>query len=314
MASTKSDLDRQTGPTNEALRFEAPLSAERSTQIPREKRLEWTKELARSFWGDLAGTEFLESIAFSKFTSSYLVDIVEPYLRMSDMIFDFGGGDNLYLVRELLRRGYQVSCYEPYSGVEERNFDLRTLPNYRGAVSELPANAYDCVFLSEVIEHLDDAELESVLKTIVSSLKQGGLLVVTTPDNENLFTASRYCPVCKHLFHPWGHVRSFTAETLEKTCNRFGLECEALHTVDFSEWRPVVEQLKENARAMAGAADRLNNVVTKTGDKLELEQVNELKAIAMELVERAGPIAIEDPRRLRIGAGGTLVALCRKKP
>ena len=215
----------------------------------------------KSFWSELSGTKFLKAIAFSRFAAAQLVDLVEPHLGENPLVLDYGGGDNLYLVRELLRRGYRASCYEPNAPVDYHNADLRSLPNYYGAVPDLHSNAYDCIFLSEVIEHLEDPELDRVLSTIVSALKPNGLLVITTPDNEDLFTASRYCPVCKHLFHPWGHVRAFTAPLLEEMLRRRGLECEVLHSVDFSGMRSMVERAKENAEAMTAAARRISALI-----------------------------------------------------
>src|SRR5688572_31702098 len=237
-----------------------PMKGERSVPTRNVlRRLKWTKGLARSFWRELAGTDFLEKIAFSRFASVPLVDLVEPHLQPTDLIFDFGGGDNLYLVRELLRRGYRVGCYEPHAHIKERNADLAKLPNYLGSETAPKPGTYDCLFISEVIEHLEESDLDRVLQTVVSSLKPHGLLVVTTPDSEDLFAASRYCPICKHLFHPWGHVRSFTATTLEQTLTNYGVKCEELHTVDFSSMRLVVEQAKESAVALAESGKRLSS-------------------------------------------------------
>ena len=221
------------------------------------KQLTWTKELASSFWNDLAGISVLAEIAFAKFAAGPLVDIVQPYLRKSDIVLDYGGGDNLYLVRELLGRGYEVGCVEPNSEIERRNSDLIQFTNFRGAVRELERGTYDCVFFSEVIEHLDDADCEKAMLAISDCLKPGGLLVVTTPDNEDLVLASRYCPRCRHLFHPWGHIKSFTAGGLERVLAEHGFSCEELHSVDFSNARELVERARRDAKVAANASVQL---------------------------------------------------------
>jgi len=276
------------------------------------KILTWTPELANSFWSDLANSDFLAGISFSKFAAPLLVDLAQERITKEHSILDFGAGSHLYLVQELLRRGFQVGYYEPSSSPGASNAELGLKGQFLGRVSDLDSKQYDCVFLSEVIEHLPDESLKSVLSTLSSVVKSGGLLIVTTPDSENLFNASRYCPVCKHLFHPWGHVRSFNAEQLGVLLASYGFHCEEIHSVDFSAAREPMEELKKLREAIAVMKKDCMNLQEKNVSASQ-EIVRTFKKYMELFSEISGPHVPEDPKRKHIGFGGTLVAFARRQ-
>lgn len=275
--------------------------------------LKWTPELSERFWRDLGGSEFLANIAFSRFAAPFLVDLVEKHLKREGSILDFGAGHNLYLVRELLSRGLRVGYYEPNVAPDRNPQNLEcTDGSFLGAVSELEPDKYDCVFFSEVIEHLFDDQRPGVMTALARTLKPGGILIVTTPDQEDLMGAARYCPICKHLFHPWGHVRSFSPNELEALLSDYGLRCEELHSVDFSETREPLEELKELKRRIAGMVAELRGLQQQ---KSVFVAPNVTRALG-KYIELFGDIggldAAEDPKHRHIGFGGTLVAVARK--
>ena len=87
--------------------------------------------------------------------------------------------------------------------------------------------------MAEVIEHVLDEELDSVLKRVAALTKTGGLLVVTTPNDEDLELGMSYCPVSNVVFHRWQHVRSFTDTSLSELLARAGFEALAVHRLSF---------------------------------------------------------------------------------
>jgi 2-polyprenyl-3-methyl-5-hydroxy-6-metoxy-1,4-benzoquinol methylase len=179
-------------------------------------------------------------------------------------------------------------------------------------VSDLDCQKYDCVFFSEVIEHLPDESLKSVLSTLARIVRSGGLLIVTTPDNENLLSASRYCPVCRHLFHPWGHVRSLNSEQLRMLLGNYGFQCEEVHSVDFSAAREPMEELKKLREVIAGMKNDFMNLKEQNSTASQ-EAVCTLKKYIELLCGISGPHVPEDPKRRHIGFGGTLVAFARRQ-
>ena len=277
-------------------------------QLP---RLEWTPELGARFWRDLEGSDFLADIAFSKFAAPYLLDLVAPHLEGRQKILDYGAGANLYLVREIARRGFDVSYFEPNTtpndkleGAGDPDMSARRLP-------ALPYHAFDGVFFSEVIEHLRDNEIAEIFEKIRKALKPDGVLVVTTPQNEDLRLASRYCPQCRQLFHPWGHIRSFTAESLEGALAQHGFRCSELHSVDFAGSREPIEAYKALRHDLFHMLRDIETLVSLP-DAVVPEALRErLKGHLSRVAPAASPPSSDDPKRRLIGFGGTLVAVAR---
>jgi 2-polyprenyl-3-methyl-5-hydroxy-6-metoxy-1,4-benzoquinol methylase len=73
---------------------------------------------------------------------------------------------------------------------------------------------FDTVFLIEAIEHMPDRHLGPSMEAILSALKPGGWLVVSTPNDEDIEAAEVYCPVSRVAFHPMQHLRSWNEKTL----------------------------------------------------------------------------------------------------
>ena len=83
---------------------------------------------------------------------------------------------------------------------------------------------FDIVFLIETIEHMPERHLEPSIEAILSVLKPGGSLVVSTPNDEDLKAAEIYCPVSKITFHPMQHLRSWNAHTLSQYLTEAGFD------------------------------------------------------------------------------------------
>lgn len=77
----------------------------------------------------------------------------------------------------------------------------------------LERDAFDVVTCCETIEHID--KVESACDNLVASVKHGGRLIITVPNNENLELGRHTCPACQHRFHLCGHVQSFDPKRLE---------------------------------------------------------------------------------------------------
>jgi len=238
------------------------------------------------------------------------------YLKADSSILDYGAGDNLYLVRELVNRGYSAAAFEPNVAVRKHDAALVRSEHFEGMIAKVQAASFDCIFLSEVIEHLGDAALSKTLHSVARGLKVGGTLVVTTPDNENLLEASRYCPTCHQLFHPWGHIRSFSAPSLEETLARFGFECMELRSVDFSSNREQAMKLAATQAEIRSVAVHLRHVadgLETTALETCATLVDAVREASSNLWELAGMEPTGDPTRWNIGNGGTLFAVARMR-
>jgi SAM-dependent methyltransferase len=73
--------------------------------------------------------------------------------------------------------------------------------------------SFDLVLCCEVLEHLeDDLFLETVSELIRVSRQY---VLISVPYKENLRRLLTKCPPCGHVFHIWGHCRSFSESKLD---------------------------------------------------------------------------------------------------
>jgi SAM-dependent methyltransferase len=221
--------------------------------------------------------------AFSRLAGKSLVVAIEHQLPKDGVILDYGAGDG-DLVRLLAERGYAVAAFEPSE--QRKGTLLRQLSGvsgFRGVVDARTREQFDVVLMVEVIEHILDESLVSSLRRVHGLLKDGGTLIVTTPNSEDLELGMAYCPVSNLLFHRWQHVRSFTAESLSGLLGQHGFSPLVVHHLDFHpelyvpydpHWsdgpvkpeRPAyLEDLRADVPAQVGGASNLLFIGRKAG-------------------------------------------------
>ncbi len=200
--------------------------------------LKWTEDLVRKFWN------YQSRFPENYFTSQHGVQIalaVGRYLPSGAKVFDYACGTGA-LTTCLLRSGFEVgSCdLSPDSVrlVQQNNADHS---KFIGAFTidglSSVKEKFDAVVLVELVEHVDDGVLERILHDVRNVLKPDGMVIITTPNNEDLATENVYCPACDHTFHRWQHVRSWSAESLGLFLMRNGFQSVHFQTTDFSRSR-----------------------------------------------------------------------------
>jgi len=114
----------------------------------------------------------------------------KKYIKKGDAVLDIGCGDGF------LTNALSSAC-ESVIGIDTSltgiSFSRSIIDNVKvylacGSASNLPfkGNAFDVVTLFEVIEHIPVTLLKDVIKEIKRVLKEGGMLIVTTPNPRNL--------------------------------------------------------------------------------------------------------------------------------
>jgi 2-polyprenyl-3-methyl-5-hydroxy-6-metoxy-1,4-benzoquinol methylase len=127
-------------------------------------------------------------------------------LNYDETILDYGFGHG-YMLRTLKNLGYK-NLY----GAEINNEMLDKIKFYEIKVFDLNTEKielkFDKIILSHVIEHISKAEVIDFLKNIKSLLKEGGSLIITTPNAQSV-TGSYW------LFSDFTHEWLYTTGSIE---------------------------------------------------------------------------------------------------
>lgn len=195
------------------------------------REIEWTPERMSRFWAFFARHPRAERAYFSGHSGEALIALAARHVPLRrSRVLDYGCGPG-FLLERLLRRGIQAAGLEfSPEAVARARQRCQGQPAFGGITlaetvpSPLPAGAADVVFLVEVLEHLPDGYLDATVADVGRVLRPGGWVVASTPHDEDIESAKTVCPDCGSIFHPWQHVRSFTARTLERVFAGHGFE------------------------------------------------------------------------------------------
>jgi SAM-dependent methyltransferase len=86
-----------------------------------------------------------------------------------------------------------------------------------------------------MIEHLNDDYMTKAVNEFHRILKPDGVLVLTTPNNEDLSVGEVLCAECGARFHRMQHVRSWTADALREEMEGSGFETIRCRSVYFTQ-------------------------------------------------------------------------------
>jgi 2-polyprenyl-3-methyl-5-hydroxy-6-metoxy-1,4-benzoquinol methylase len=223
----------------------------------REHPIEWTDEKVARVWDYFSRTT---DIYFSKVYGNQILRWSGLPLGQNLQVLDFGCGPG-YMWEHIEA---QTSSWQ-YTGLDFSPESVTALeqkangkPQYAGAhhvtelPSSLPANHFDVVLVVEVVEHLSDEHLESTLAEAARTLKPGGALVITTPNEENLDANTHLCPDCGAIFHAWQHVRQWSIDSLNHRVQQHGFKMHVAHALDFSAMKPLKRMFRIGRRLLQG--------------------------------------------------------------
>jgi SAM-dependent methyltransferase len=113
-------------------------------------------------------------------------------------VLDIGCGNGSQLAIPLAVGGYQVTAVDPHHRSIERGRTLAPgVRFYAGAVGDIPFSKFDCVIISEVLEHLD--EPEELLGMALPYLAESGILIITVPNGYGEFELDRWTYQALHV-------------------------------------------------------------------------------------------------------------------
>ena len=191
--------------------------------------LEWTDEKVSRFWNFRNNYAHYNDTWFTQQVGGALLRLVNRKHRLTGNILDYGTGKG-FLVNRLLEdypRAAIYACDFTDSLAKEVDEKFSSSKAFHGCrlLTTLPssyeADFFDVVFLIETIEHLTDNYLEATLREINRVLKPGGIVVITTPNNEQLDKNFVHCADCGASFHHMQHLRSWNEKSLSAMAASF---------------------------------------------------------------------------------------------
>lgn len=202
--------------------------------------IEWNAESIARFWDNQAEVSGEDSY-FSKQVGNDLIKRLKKKINFREANYlDYGCGHGHlieYVAKNTHAQLYGCDVSEDSVNVTEaRTKGLGTI-KWKGASivrgNQLPYDNdfFDIITCVEVIEHLSDHVLEVLMKEFSRILKPGGIIVMTTPNQEVLKKSTVICPECGCIFHRKQHMRSWSPESIKKYFSDLFLPIETVETV-----------------------------------------------------------------------------------
>lgn len=131
------------------------------------------------------------------------------------------GIGNAYMESQFLDQGFDIYTLDPSESAIKAIQEKLPLDDDHAKCgwsqeNPYPDNYFDFIIMSEVVEHLSDDILDQTFKEVQRVLIDGGYLIGTVPDNEDLSRNQFTCPYCRKMSHRVGHERSFTKQSLHE--------------------------------------------------------------------------------------------------
>ena len=206
-----------------------------------EHPIEWPDDKVSRLWDYYSRTPPYSEVYFSKLFGANILKKSGLPITQDIEILDFGCGPGFlwdHACNLQAKWNYSALDFSPDSVAKVIKKGVGH-PNFKGAYSvtemptSLPSEYFDAVLLIEVVEHLTDAHLHGTLSEITRLLKPGGVVVISTPNNEDMAASTRFCPDCGAIFHQWQHVRSWDLNSLSMVLRQYGFEIVRYEVLDF---------------------------------------------------------------------------------
>jgi 2-polyprenyl-3-methyl-5-hydroxy-6-metoxy-1,4-benzoquinol methylase len=205
----------------------------------------WTPEGVARFWNYWADHPELHEQYFT----AQVGEAVARFLSFATelrgaRILDYGCGLG-FLADKLLNHGAVVTAVDfSERSVAHVNATLDKRASWEGAfvgkgeTLPFPAGGFDAITCIEVIEHLFDHDRITMLDEFRRLLRPGGIVMISTPNDEDLRKSMVVCPDCGTTFHAMQHMRSWSTENLSETLRQVHFEILFCGGLDISTFSP----------------------------------------------------------------------------
>ena len=142
---------------------------------------------------------------------------IASWIQSKDIVLDYGGG-NGDLKKFLTKTTYHIlDLSDEHSFGKTKRISLR-----EGIYIDSPANSYDVVVMSEIMEHIPNCF--ETLQEVRRVLKENGIIIITVPNPFSLFYILRSV-IGKHQDPSHEHLYWFDWSFLSNLLNAVGFTC-----------------------------------------------------------------------------------------
>jgi 2-polyprenyl-3-methyl-5-hydroxy-6-metoxy-1,4-benzoquinol methylase len=210
------------------------LAPERRPAAGEYELLVWTPQMVEAFWD--YESNFPDQF-FTRTRRFQIIREISHYLPRNCAVLDYGCGPG-NLIGPLLAAGFRVAGMDTSPSARERvQGEYGDHSHFLGAYAQHELDSsnlkFDAIIVAEVIEHLYDDQLDSLLDTLRNLCGARTHIIFTTPNEENLQESYILCPVSGTLFHRSQHVRSWSAESIAAYLRARGFGATLTFTTDF---------------------------------------------------------------------------------
>lgn len=213
--------------------------------------LEWTDELVASIW-EYYGTKPETFFTFQ--FGDRILEETRRYISRGASVCDYGCGAG-FLLKRLLETHRAAGVDFTAGNLDKAARLIGDHANLIGLFQPTECSslghAFDAIYFVETVEHLLDHHVVPTFTALANLLKPGGVVVCTTPNEENLGEQEAFCPVTRRVFHRYQHMRSLSAASLERMFAEHGFTTIKTFTTDFAA-RTLKSRLKADLRPVLG--------------------------------------------------------------
>jgi len=159
-------------------------------------------------------------------------ELVESLLPEMGRILDFGCGygmlTNLLALRSPSRSVFGIDLNKKRIHVAQRSASNRNNITFHcGDIEGLEMAQFDAVVMTDVLHHIDDANVEILLEKINSCLRSEGILAILDVDKTPFW---KFCItyVIDKLLNPRARLHYYTAQDMERLLRRLRLATEKI--------------------------------------------------------------------------------------
>ena len=142
-----------------------------------------------------------------------ITEYLQPYVGDNKTVFDLGAGygDFINLIKAKKKYALDISA----DVKDYINKDVVFIHKPSTSLEDLPTNSVDVVFSSNLMEHLDRAQLDQTMKGVKRSMKSGGVLILIGPNFRYAY---------REYFDDYTHKTIFTHVSLADLMFEYGFK------------------------------------------------------------------------------------------